>query len=126
MSPEVARGEPAGKTGDVYSAAAVLFLLLTGQPPFPAPDAATVMRRHIEEPAPALSGHGPELAALVARCLSKDPSDRPPDAAAMLAELEDAARRRYGAAWLSRSGLAALVLATVDLGLGTGGSGAVA
>ncbi len=35
LSPEAARGEVVGKPADVYSVAAVLFLLLSGQVPFP-------------------------------------------------------------------------------------------
>lgn len=121
ISPEAARGEPVGKQGDVYSAAAVLYLLLSGQPPFPAADAATVLRRHQQDPAPALTGHGRELASVVGRALAKDPAERPADAAALLAELEDAAERKYGAAWVGASALAGIVGAVVRSGGGTGG-----
>ena len=126
VSPEAVRGDAVGKPADVYSAGCVLFLLLSGAPPFPAVDAATALRRHREDPPPALTGHGRELADLIRRCLAKDPAQRPPDAAALLAELEQAATRRYGAAWLGVAGLASGVGATVTAGLGTGGSTAAA
>ena len=92
LSPEAARGEPLGKASDVYSTAAVLFHLLTGAPPFSGA-AAHVVRQHRDAPAPRLMEHGPELEALVARSLSKVPTERPGDAAALLAELEQAASR---------------------------------
>lgn len=121
ISPEAAHGEPVGKTGDVYSAASVLFALLSGQPPFPAADVATTLRRHIEEPPPALSDHGPDLADLLRRSMDKDPAVRPPDAGAFLAELEEAAKNRFGAGWLPRASIAGLVAATSAGGVAAAG-----
>jgi len=109
VSPEAARNESVDKRSDVYSAAAVLFTLLSGRPPFPGHDAAEVLRRHIEATAPALENHGEHLRALCARAMEKNPDARPRDAAAFLAELEEAAERRYGAAWLGRASIAGLV-----------------
>ena len=40
--------------------------------------------------------------------MSKAPGERPPDAAAFLAELEEAASRRYGAGWLERASIAGI------------------
>ncbi|MCU1594470.1 MAG: hypothetical protein JWO12_1862 [Frankiales bacterium] len=120
VSPEAARGEALGKPSDVYSSAAVLYLLLAGVPPFPGADPATVLRRHQDDPVPKLEGP-PPLADVVSRAMAKDPGRRPPDAAALLAELEDAAERSYGADWLTRAAFGALVTAAVKLGLGTEG-----
>jgi eukaryotic-like serine/threonine-protein kinase len=89
VSPEAASGQPVGPTGDVYSAGAVLFLLLSGRPPFPAGDVAQVLRAHRETPAPPLDGPADGLRELVGRCLAKDPTDRPADGAALLAELAE-------------------------------------
>ncbi|MFC7572855.1 serine/threonine-protein kinase [Klenkia terrae] len=113
-SPEAVRGAGVGPAADVYSAAAVLHLLLTGRPVFPHRDAAAVLRAHVSEPAPALTGHGPHLAALLDRALAKDPAARPADGAAFLAELEEAAQRTYGPGWLGRSALTAVVGARVQ------------
>jgi hypothetical protein len=113
-SPEAARGDTVGTSGDVYSAAAVLYLLLTGRPLFTG-SADEVLRQQAGTTAPALKGQGDELAGLVARCLDKDPSARPPDAAAMLVELEEAAERRYGAGWLGKAGLISVVATVVAL-----------
>jgi hypothetical protein len=74
---------------------------------------------HRDRPAPGLADHGPRLADLLQRSLSKDPSVRPPDAAAFLAELEEAAEERYGAGWRSRASIAGLVASTVGVGAAT-------
>lgn len=110
ISPEAARGETVGKPGDVYSAAAVLYQLLRGRPVFDG-NAAQVVTAHRDRPAPSLTEHGPDLASLVGRALSKDPGDRPPDAGAFLTELEAAAERSYGAGWIERASIAGLVTA---------------
>ena len=123
LSPEAARGEAVGKAADVYSVAAVLFLLLSGQVPFPG-SAVESVRGHLEGPVPRLSGHGADLEDLLARSMSKDPGQRPPDAAAFLAELEEAATRRYGAGWLQRASIAGLVGSAMAGGLAGAGGGA--
>jgi hypothetical protein len=122
LSPEVVRGEAAGKPSDVYSAAAVTFTLLTGQPPFPAGDVSAVLRAHLTTPAPLLEGFGGDLQDLLQRAMAKDPARRPPDAAAFLAELETAARRRFGAGWLERASIAGVVGSVVGLGAIAAGS----
>jgi serine/threonine-protein kinase len=94
----------------VYSVAAVLYQLLMGAPVFTG-NAAQMVSAHRDRPAPALSGHGAELAGLLERSLAKDPEQRPPDAGAFLAELEVAAQRSYGADWLRRASIAGLVAA---------------
>jgi len=130
LSPEAAAGLPVGKASDVYSVAAVLYLLLTGSPVFGGTVAQTV-EGHLHGTAPALTGHGRQLADLMRRSLSKSPDDRPADAAAFLAELETAAAARYGPEWLAGSSIAGLtgvfgpgrsVLAVIGnaVGLGTG------
>ena len=109
LSPEAAAGAAVGPAGDVYSAAAVLFLLLTGRPPFPAGTVGQVLTAHRERPAPPLDGERDGLADLVARCLSKEATGRPPDGAALLAELDEHATRRYGTGWLSRATITSLI-----------------
>jgi eukaryotic-like serine/threonine-protein kinase len=118
LSPEAASGHPLSPASDVYSAAALLFELLSGAPPFAGQDALATIRAHREDPPPPLAGHGPELASLLERALAKDPSQRPADAGAFLGELEDAAQARYGPAWLSSASVAGLA------GLGAAGGAA--
>ena len=123
VSPEAARGGTVGKSSDVYSAASVLFTLLSGHPPFRAGDAVSVLRSHVDDPPPALTDHGVRLADLLRRAMAKDPAVRPPDAAAFLAELEDAAVERWGAGWLARASIAGLVASTAAGAAGTATAG---
>jgi serine/threonine-protein kinase len=123
LSPEAARGEAVGKPGDVYSAAALTYQLLSGLPVFLGTPWEMVAA-HRDRPAPALDGHGPRMTDLLTRSLAKDVAVRPPDARAFLVELEQAAEERYGAAWRSRAAIAGLVATTVATGAAVAGSGA--
>jgi serine/threonine-protein kinase len=122
MSPEAASGVPLGKPSDVYSVAAVLFTLLSGRPPYAGSDVAAVLRRHCEDPVPVLEGHGMDLQDLLRRSMAKDPSERPRDARAFLGELEEAARRRFGAAWLQRASVAGVVAGVMGVPTAVGGA----
>lgn len=94
MAPEQIGGDPVDKPADQYGAAVVLFEMLTGQLPFHAPEVMGVLRAHLTLEPPTLAetvpdrSFSPELEALVARGLAKDPKDRYPDVAAMLAALD--------------------------------------
>src|SRR6185437_1525123 len=78
----------------VYSAGIVLFELLTGAPPFQGESAMTVAYQHVHSRVPAPSsrqpGIPPQLDDLVLAATSREPSGRPLDAGALLAELHDA------------------------------------
>lgn len=81
MSPEQAAGESTvDARGDVYSLGAVAFFALTGRPPFEGNTMGQVLSAHRTEPPPPLTAlrpdMPPDLAAVVARCLAKDPRDR--------------------------------------------------
>jgi len=107
-SPEAVSGAAVTARSDVYSAGALLFLLLSGRLPY-AGHPAEVARMHATAGVPRLTDVGAELAGLVARAMAKDPSQRPADAAEFLAGLEGAAERSHGAGWLARSSIAGLV-----------------
>jgi serine/threonine-protein kinase len=86
MSPEQAAGEPAVDARvDVYSLGAVAFFALTGRPPFEGKTLGQLLAAHRSAPPPCLTDLRPavsaDLAAVVARCLAKDPTDRFPSAA---------------------------------------------
>jgi serine/threonine protein kinase len=95
ISPEQAAGEPAGPPSDVYSFGVILFRMLTGALPFTAAEALALLNLHRNAPPPAVEtlrpDVPPDLAALTAAALRKDPAQRPADGEALLAALGGAA-----------------------------------
>ena len=91
ISPEQATGEPAGAASDVYSFGVILFRMLTGELPFAADHALALVDMHRNAPPPAVDalqpGAPPDLTALTAAALRKDPALRPADGAALLSAL---------------------------------------
>jgi eukaryotic-like serine/threonine-protein kinase len=97
LSPEQAAGEPAGAASDVYSFGVILFKMLTGTLPFVADEALALLNMHRQTPPPAVEtvqpDAPPELAALTAAALRKDPAQRPADGTALLEALGSAPTR---------------------------------
>ena len=76
MSPEQAVGRAVGPASDVFSLGAVLAFAVTGTHPFGTGTAPVLMYRAVHDE-PDLSLVPRALAPLVARCLAKDPGQRP-------------------------------------------------
>ncbi|UFS95446.1 serine/threonine-protein kinase [Nocardia huaxiensis] len=76
MSPEQALSERLTPASDVFSLGSLLVAAATGQSPFAAPSLAYTLF-NIAHTEPDLSGVSPELRALIAPCLHKDPAARP-------------------------------------------------
>ncbi|HEY4239789.1 MAG TPA: serine/threonine-protein kinase [Kofleriaceae bacterium] len=81
MSPEQCRGlADLDHRSDIYALGCVLFHLLAGRPPFEGEGMGDIIAAHIREVAPPLSsrlpGASPQLDALLARMLAKQPVDR--------------------------------------------------
>lgn len=93
MAPEQARGdEDVGPAADVFSLGCILFECLAGKPAFEGLRPIALLAKLLLEDAPSLLDVRPELpqplAALVQRMLSKEPSERPHDGAALANELD--------------------------------------
>jgi serine/threonine protein kinase len=95
MSPEQVRGEPADPRCDVFSLGVVLFEMLSGALPFLGATSfeAMILRTRVPaRPLRALAPQVPEaLAAIVARCLAREKSDRYPTAREVALDLARAA-----------------------------------
>jgi len=95
MSPEQCKGERVTPASDVYSLGATLFELLTGHLPFEVEEASpfAIMLKHISEPPSSptrwRAAIPDPLAAVVLKCLNKNPKDR----YASGGEFSDALRR---------------------------------
>lgn len=86
LSPEQARGETVDARSDLYSAACLLYEMLTGRPPFVGDSPVSVAYQHVRElPEPA-SSLNPEVSealdSVLAKGLQKNREDRFQDAAA--------------------------------------------
>ena len=80
MAPESWRGEPPTPQTDIYSLGALLFELCTGKPPHLGESAVALGFSVMRTDAPALTSVvdsvDPRLAAIIDRCLNRDPSAR--------------------------------------------------
>jgi serine/threonine protein kinase len=99
MAPEVVRGRPPTPASDLYSAAVILYELLTGTVPFTGNTAGHIMLQQLHGFIVAPSRRRPDrgipavLDRILLRALDKRPEARFPDAAAFARELRSAARR---------------------------------
>lgn len=95
MSPEQALGNPVDGRADLYSASALAFEMLTGQPPFYSDDKLEVMSMHTTRPVPRMEARlikggtpvSEEIEAVIAKGLAKRPEDRYQNAEEYLAAL---------------------------------------
>jgi serine/threonine-protein kinase len=91
LAPEQARGGAVGAQADLYSLGVVLFEMLAGRLPFEAGTPLGVIHQQLYDQPPRLRGLRPEvppdLAAIVARCLEKEPARRFASAAELLEAL---------------------------------------
>ncbi|WP_157875946.1 serine/threonine-protein kinase, partial [Streptacidiphilus griseoplanus] len=99
MSPEQALGAEAGPASDVFSLGSVLAYAAGGQGPFGDSTPAGLLYRVVNEP-PDLSRVPEALRPLLARCLARDPADRPAPGAVAAALAPDGADAALAGGWL--------------------------
>lgn len=97
MSPQQAMGDRPSVADDIYSVGATLYDLLTGKPPF---YRGNIIAQVLQEPPDSLNARraeleitgrpeiSPQWERMIAACLAKDPSHRPPSGAALLELLD--------------------------------------
>ncbi len=96
MSPEQANGHSVDARSDLFSLGSVLYTMLTGHPPFRAPEPMAVLNRICHQPHRAASVADPriplEVSQLVDRLLTKDPNRRIASAEVVRDRLRELAR----------------------------------
>jgi YVTN family beta-propeller protein len=90
VAPEQIRGGDVDGRADVYSLGCLLFECLTGEVPFARPSEVATLYAHLEDEPPRPSERRPELSAelddVLGRAMAKDPDERQPTCAALVAE----------------------------------------
>jgi serine/threonine protein kinase len=96
ISPEQLRGLPVTDRSDQYSLGAILFEMLSGQPPYVDTDLRKLCMKHVTAPIPEVtSKYGPLPTALtdvITTCLQKAPASRFPGMRALIAALDELER----------------------------------
>ena len=95
MSPEQARGQDIDGRADLYALGVVLYEILVGELPYSGTDALSTALAHLTQPLPELPIHHDRYQDILRKLLAKDPNERFPDAAALLAALDKLPSEAY-------------------------------
>ncbi|MBL4688189.1 MAG: serine/threonine protein kinase [Nannocystaceae bacterium] len=81
MAPEHIIGAPIDARTDLYAMGVLLFIMLTGQPPYDYPQVTDTWRAHLTAPVPSIAevnpaADDPDLDAIVTTLLAKNPDER--------------------------------------------------
>lgn len=92
MAPEQIEGQRGDQRTDIYALGTIMFEMLAGRVPFIGDNNMAVMSQHLHGTVPRLdkinSSIPPQLAAIVATCLARDPNSRYADMPALIDALE--------------------------------------
>ncbi len=92
MAPEQVEGQRGDARTDIYALGIILFEMLNGKPPFSGDNNLAIMAQRLNGDAPRLDKLRPDVseqvAAIVARCLQRDPKERYPDMQALIDALD--------------------------------------
>jgi serine/threonine-protein kinase len=138
MSPEQALGGEIDARSDIYGLGATAFYAFSGRVPFEGKSATEILARQVTEAPPPLASLGlpvpRSLAAIVDRCLAKEPANRPASADAVAEQLGVTSDQRRAMpaplrAFVRRSGRmdggGTLLYVTTLLGVSTGVSATI-
>lgn len=93
MSPEQAQGRRVDKRSDIYSLGAVMYVMLTGRPPFSGKSALDIAQKHkygqFDSPRRIVPEIPHWLDEVVCKCLEKNPDNRYPDAYVLQLRLQE-------------------------------------
>jgi len=91
ISPELGLGKPADGRSDIYSLGTMFFQMVTGQLPYQANSAVTVLLKHVNDPVPIASQLNPALPPdidrIIFKAMAKNPDDRYPTADKLIQHL---------------------------------------
>ena len=97
MSPEQAKGQRATKKSDLYSLGAVMYVMLTGRPPFSGKSSLDVIHKHqfgvFDRPGLIATDMPRQLEEIVCKLLEKDPEKRFPDSYVLSLRLAEIQKR---------------------------------
>ncbi|TXT23747.1 MAG: serine/threonine protein kinase bacterial [Planctomycetota bacterium] len=97
MSPEQAKGQRATKKSDLYSLGAVMYVMLTGRPPFSGKTSLDVIHKHqfatFDRPGLYATDMPRQLEEVVCKLLEKDPDNRYPDSYVLSLRLAEVQKR---------------------------------
>jgi len=98
MSPEQALGESLDARSDLYSVGASAYYMFSGRFPFEGSTPAGLIAQHLAKSPPPVASLGRpvprKLGAIIDRCLSKGPADRPANARVLAEQLNNAIEER--------------------------------